>query len=73
MALINANQKIMKRAERIARRAGVREVWLRMAAVSYSEKARDPLELRAMWRRCGRALEKRTVVVGGKLTRFLAP
>lgn len=73
MALLNANNRIMKRAERIAKRAGVREVWLRMPAVARTVTARDMLELRAMWRRCGRPLEKRTVVVGGKLSRFLAP
>lgn len=73
MALLNANNKIMKRAERIARRAGVRDTWWRMAAIAQTVTGRDMLELRAMWRRCDRPLEKRTVVVGGKVSRFLAP
>lgn len=73
MAMLNSNARIMKRAERISRRAGVREAWMRMPAIARTVTARDMLELRALWRRCGRPLEKRTMVVGGKLSRFLAP
>ena len=74
MALLNANKLILKRALRLERRGvPAEDMWLAMPQISYLVRARDPLETRAMWRRAGRPLERRAVVVGGKLSRFLAP
>ncbi len=73
MALLNANNRILARAKRISRRAPIVEVWQRMPSIARTVTSRDMLELRAMWRRCGRPLEVRATVVGGVIKRFLAP
>jgi hypothetical protein len=70
-AIVTKGSTIAKRAARLARR-GVQPSES-LPALSRLYDARDPLALRAMWRRASRRLEVRATCVGGRVERFLSP
>lgn len=72
--VLNSQSSLTKTAQRIARKHGLELHEIDVAALSRSLRQRDPLVLRAMWRRQRRPLERKTGYVPGcKPFRFLAP
>lgn len=64
---------LVARAYRIRRRLHCELFEIDVTKLSALATARDPLELRALWRSQGRPLVRKTGYVNGKAFRYIAP